>query len=195
MPLLGDGAHLVGHSFGGCVALAAAAMKPTAVRSLTLIEPAMQKMAMSHPAVRKLGLRIMMATVFSFSSAQTARRFRKIVGIPESMQPPAGSEEAKKVGEGLRTLKLPSKQQLTQWLETVKKAHIPLLVVTGGWNPAFEAVADTVAAVGGGRRKVIRSEHHFPQNVSDEFNRTLATSIDAIETRRAAAEPELVARR
>src|SRR5271165_4633819 len=39
--LLEDGAHLVGHSFGGCVALAAAARRPEAVRSLTLIEPGM----------------------------------------------------------------------------------------------------------------------------------------------------------
>jgi pimeloyl-ACP methyl ester carboxylesterase len=167
--LLGDGAHLVGHSFGACVVLAAAAMKPSAVRSLTLIEPAMPKIAMGHPAVLKFGLRLMAATVFYFSAAQRARRFSKIVRIPESMQVAVGSPEAKKVGEGLKTLKLPSKQHLMQWLETVKEADIPLLVMTGGWNPAFEALADRVAAVGGGSRVVIRSEHHFPQNVSDEF--------------------------
>jgi pimeloyl-ACP methyl ester carboxylesterase len=185
--LLGDGAHLVGHSFGACVALAAAALKPSAVRSLTLIEPAMPKIAMGHPAVLKFGLSIMLATVFSLSAAQSARRFSKIVGIPESMQVAPGSEEAKKIGEGLKTLKLPSKQQLTQWLHTVKKAEIPLLVMTGGWNPAFEALANTVATVGGGSRIVIRSEHHFPQNVSDEFNQLLAKSVDAIEARGSAA--------
>ncbi|MEJ0006720.1 MAG: alpha/beta fold hydrolase [Steroidobacteraceae bacterium] len=37
--LLDGGSHLVGHSFGGCVVLAAAASRPLAVRSLTLIEP------------------------------------------------------------------------------------------------------------------------------------------------------------
>lgn len=37
--LLGDGAHLVGHSYGGVVALLAAGLRPEAVRSLTVIEP------------------------------------------------------------------------------------------------------------------------------------------------------------
>src|SRR5690242_17626930 len=37
--LLGDGAHLVGHSYGGVVSLLAAARRPAAVRSLTVIEP------------------------------------------------------------------------------------------------------------------------------------------------------------
>src|SRR5881392_3809104 len=37
--LLGDGSHLVGHSYGGVVSLLAAARRPDAVRSLALIEP------------------------------------------------------------------------------------------------------------------------------------------------------------
>jgi hypothetical protein len=37
--LLADGAHLVGHSYGGVVSLLAAARRPDAVRSLVLIEP------------------------------------------------------------------------------------------------------------------------------------------------------------
>jgi pimeloyl-ACP methyl ester carboxylesterase len=181
--LLGEGAHVVGHSFGACVALAAAATKPNLVRSLTLIEPAMPKIAISHPAVLKFGMSLMLTNVFSFSSAKRARRFSKIVGIPPAMQAAPGSEEAKKVGDGLKSLKLPSKAQLTQWLTTIKDAQVPLWVMTGGWNPAFEALADEVAKVGGGRRQIIRSAHHFPQNISDEFNQTLASVVDAIEKR------------
>jgi pimeloyl-ACP methyl ester carboxylesterase len=37
--LLGDGAHLVGHSYGGMGAMVAAERRPDAVLSLTLIEP------------------------------------------------------------------------------------------------------------------------------------------------------------
>ena len=38
--LLGEGAHLVGYSMGGLVAMLAAARNPTAVTSLVLVEPA-----------------------------------------------------------------------------------------------------------------------------------------------------------
>src|SRR5919201_2896196 len=37
--LLEDGAHLVGHSYGGVISLYAATLRPEAVRSLTVIEP------------------------------------------------------------------------------------------------------------------------------------------------------------
>ena len=37
--LLADGAHLVGHSYGGVISLLAAARRPEAVWSLTVVEP------------------------------------------------------------------------------------------------------------------------------------------------------------
>src|SRR6202030_842838 len=43
--LLGDGAHLVGHSYGAVVALHAAALRPRAVRSLTVSEPGCLRVA------------------------------------------------------------------------------------------------------------------------------------------------------
>lgn len=49
--LLGEGAHLVGHSSGGVVAMLAAATNPDAVRSLTLIEPACYQLAKDDPVV------------------------------------------------------------------------------------------------------------------------------------------------
>ena len=74
-------------------------------------------------------------------------------------------------------------QTLQGQLETVKRAGIRLLVVSGGWSPAFEAVCDTVASIGGGRRLVIPSPHHFPQQVSDEFNLKLADFMQASDAR------------
>src|SRR6185436_10800437 len=43
--LLGDGAHLVGHSYGAVIALFAAALRPAAVRSLTVSEPGALRVA------------------------------------------------------------------------------------------------------------------------------------------------------
>jgi len=56
LKLLGPGAHLVGHSYGGVAAMAAAASKPEAVHSLVLIEPAALRVAEEIPTVgRTLG--------------------------------------------------------------------------------------------------------------------------------------------
>ena len=49
--LLGDGAHLVGHSYGGVVAMLAAARSPQTVRSLALIEPAAYRATEDVPIV------------------------------------------------------------------------------------------------------------------------------------------------
>ena len=49
--LLGDGAHLVGHSYGAVIALFAAALRPDAVRSLTVSEPGSLTVAAGNPAV------------------------------------------------------------------------------------------------------------------------------------------------
>ena len=49
--LLGDGAHLVGHSYGAVIALYAAALRPEAVRSLTVSEPGCFRVAASDARV------------------------------------------------------------------------------------------------------------------------------------------------
>ncbi len=47
---IGGGAHLVGHSYGGVIALLAAAAVPDHVRSLTVIEPPATAVARGNPA-------------------------------------------------------------------------------------------------------------------------------------------------
>jgi pimeloyl-ACP methyl ester carboxylesterase len=49
--LMGGGAHLVGHSYGGTVAMVAAAARPDLVRSLVLIEPCAHGLASADPVV------------------------------------------------------------------------------------------------------------------------------------------------
>ena len=182
-PLLGDGAHLVGHSFGGCVALATAALRPQSVKTLTLIEPAMMLLAMDDPVVRSFGFRMLRILFLSFSPTTRIRRFCELVNIPSEIRGAGDAEEQRRMGKAIRRLKMPSKGEVQAQLEAVKAAGIPLLVVTGGWSPAFEATSDRVASVGGGRRMVIRSQHHFPQQISEEFNDALMAFMRRREAR------------
>ncbi len=171
--LLGEGAHLVGHSFGGCVALAAAAMRPAAVRSLTLIEPAMMPLAIDDPVVQGFAKQLAEIAAGASSPAERAIKFAKLVGIPDAIRGGSSEAELGRMGKGLKELKLPTPPVLREQLAIVGNAGIPFQVVDGGWNPAYGAVADRVAKLGGGRHVVVKAEHHFPQLVSDEFNRLL----------------------
>src|SRR3984893_4270058 len=49
--LLGEGAHLVGHSYGAVIALYAAALRPEVVLSLTVSEPGCLRVAAGEPLV------------------------------------------------------------------------------------------------------------------------------------------------
>ena len=72
--MLEDGAHLVGHSFGGLVALLTAASRPSRIHSLTLIEPALHKIAIRDPAVCGFVFNMAFTMLTSFSAATRARR-------------------------------------------------------------------------------------------------------------------------
>ncbi len=176
--LLGDGAHLVGHSFGGCVALAATSRRPTAVKSLTLIEPGMQALAIDRLPVLLFVLRMLATLKLSFSAEQRIKRFSKLMHIPDMMGGAAGGrEEYNAMGRAISALKVPRKATLERQLSQLNQAGIPLLVVTGGWSAGVDATADVVARLGNGKRVTISSPHHFPQVVSDAFNDLLMQFI------------------
>ena len=110
--LLGSSSHLVGHSFGGCVALAAAASRPAVVRSLTLIEPAMHALGVSVPSVQEFLKSMMSVHAGSPSAAEVATRFMKVVNVPADLRGSSSPEELERMGEGIRRLKLPSPDAL-----------------------------------------------------------------------------------
>lgn len=183
-PLLGEGAHLVGHSFGACVALAAAARDPSKVRSLTLIEPAMAALAINKGPVLRFVFGLVRTLAFSRTPTERIERFIRLVNIPQEVRGGSSAEELERMGKAIKALRLPGKRALQQQLRTVKDAGIPLLVVSAGWSQAFDIVCDTVAHIGGGRRLDIAAPHHFPQLASDRFNRELDAFMRASDARR-----------
>ena len=179
--MLGDGAHLVGHSFGGCVALAAAARRPEAVRSLTLIEPAVLALAPGQPEVRRMLVRIVATTYLTFSDVERIRRFSNLLHIPDDIRGGADEATLKRMGKAIRRLKLPSPAALKRQIAAVKRTGVPFLIVTGGWSPAFDLASDAAAELGGARRLVIPCPHHFPQLISEEFNTEFAALVRTAE--------------
>lgn len=178
--LLGEGAHLVGHSFGGLVALAAAGLRPQAVRSLTLIEPALLKMATGDPAVRKTVIGMALAMVLPFSPANRARRVMKLLGIPDVF----GRDDAEltSLGQSLRRSRLPSKRWMIEQLATLRQHKIPLLVISGDSSACFIATGRKAAVVGGGTFAILPSPNHFPQWAGASFNEVLSDFWKTAET-------------
>ena len=80
--LLGDGAHLVGHSYGAVIALHAAALRPHAVRSLTVSEPGCLRVAAGDELVdaQIAGGEYLYEHAASFAPLDFLRAFRGGVG-------------------------------------------------------------------------------------------------------------------
>src|SRR5437016_6230802 len=143
--LLENGAHLVGHSYGGVISLYAAALRPEAVRSLALIEPPAFGLALEDPAVATLvdELHALWDRARSMEPAVFLSEFSiRIIGrrIPATMELPPDVEQ------GVRTLmveRLPSEADPP--LEELAQMPFPKLVVSGGHSEAFDAVCAVLA--------------------------------------------------
>jgi pimeloyl-ACP methyl ester carboxylesterase/acyl carrier protein len=179
--LLGDGAHIVAQSYGTLGALVAAAQRPAAVRSLTLIESAASHVAREHPAVADYERA--MRTLTAAPPADPAELFRAFFNViePTARYPeplPASLHAfAASLQDGMWW---PWEAELP--LAAVRAAAIPTLVVSGGGRPVFEAISDALAAALHGERLVIPGGHGT-QNTGTPFNEALADFLDRAERR------------
>ena len=61
---------------------------------------------------------------------------------------------------------------MKQAADAVAKAGVPVLIVTGGWNPLYDAGADVLARMTHGRHVIVPSANHFVQSTNaDGFNK------------------------
>lgn len=131
--LLGDGAHLVGHSYGGVAAMIAAAARPELVRSLCLIQPGSMRVAEDHPVVAELLARNRASSAAlpeDLTAADYLRSANESVGMPVPEPTP----------ERLRAA-WTSMGERPCWdagvpLEPIARAPWPTLVVVGDWAGA-----------------------------------------------------------
>src|SRR6266567_4761516 len=92
-PLLEDGAHLVGHSYGGLIALLMAARRPKSVLSLAVSEPPAFALARGNPEVEQLLRQLDEVRQTVREPREYASRFLQLVGsnavLPDVLPPEA----------------------------------------------------------------------------------------------------------
>jgi pimeloyl-ACP methyl ester carboxylesterase len=168
---LGDGAHLVAHSYGGLGALLAAAARPKAVHSLTLVEPMAYSVALDQERVRRSVEEV--GAYFDHQPADARvflEGFFRLMGVeakPPDPLPPA----LERTTRLLMRCRYPWTARLP--LDDLAQAEFRSLVISGGHSPVFETVCDVLAARLGAEREVLSGAGHSVPRLGAPFNARL----------------------
>jgi pimeloyl-ACP methyl ester carboxylesterase len=175
-----DRVHLVGHSYGGVICLLAAAVRPEALRSLTVIEPPAFAVAAGNQAVDDLlaGLKDHWRAGPRESPARFLDTFLHLVGssteLPDPLPPPLAQGAAMLIVErGPWEADIPLRQ--------LARTPFPKLVVSGAHSTAFDAVCDVLERELGADRAVIAGAGHSVPRVGEAFNQQLERFLTEAE--------------
>jgi pimeloyl-ACP methyl ester carboxylesterase len=171
--LMGDGAHLVGHSYGGLGVLFAAARRPDGTRSLTLLEPAALALGHHRPAGRALVDAVRSGWDQPAPDDEWVVGFLKAVGSDPDEFPPDFLAAATALVPVLRRGRPMWEADLP--LAQLAAARFPKLVVSGGHSAGFEAICDDLADSIGAGRTVIEGAGHEIQFTGPPLNQMLLT--------------------
>jgi pimeloyl-ACP methyl ester carboxylesterase len=174
--LLGDGAHLAGHSYGGVVSLLAAARRPEAVRSLVVIEPPAFGLARGNDAVEELIRNVGEAVAATEDPSEYRAAFLRGFGFPARATPLEGDELA--AARASMTERPPWEAEIP--LDALTRAGVRVLLVQGDWCPApdsaralagqaFRAVCDVLHERLDAERALFPAAHN-PQKLGRVFN-------------------------
>ena len=169
--LMGDGAHLVGHSYGGLGAMFAAARRPEASRSLTLLEPAALTLGQDHAAGRALVHAVRSGWDDDVPDEEWVVTFLKAVGSDPDEFPPEFLAAAVSLVPVFRRGRPVWDSALP--LAELASAPFPKLVVSGGHHAGFEAICDDLADRIGASRTVVEGAGHEIQFTGPPINEEL----------------------
>jgi pimeloyl-ACP methyl ester carboxylesterase len=169
--LIGDGAHVVAHSYGGLGAMLAAARRPEATQSLTLVEPAAAALAEHDEDWRRLVAEVRELWGRDLPDDDWVVRFLKAVGSDPSELPPEMLAAALPLVPLLRQGRPFHEAALP--LAELAEAPFPKLVVSGGHHPGFDAMCVDLAARIRGRHAVVEGAGHEIQLVGEPLNALL----------------------
>jgi pimeloyl-ACP methyl ester carboxylesterase len=181
--LLGDGAHLVGHSYGAVIALLAAAQSPQAVRSVIVSEPGALRIAAGDPVVDAMiadGERLYGASA-SIPQADFLRLFR--AGLHSTHETPTELPGWLQRGASLLAHERPPWEAEIP-LDDLGAAAFPKLVISGGHSAAFETVCDVLADRIGAERAIVSGREHTIPSVGAEYNACVHEFLTRAETAR-----------
>jgi pimeloyl-ACP methyl ester carboxylesterase len=166
--LMGDGAQLVGHSYGGLGAMYAAARRPEATLSLALLEPS----ASSVPGLDAEGSRLVnrIRDIWDKDAPDEEwfKDFLIAVGTNPASLPPEVLEEIVPLVPIARRGR-PSWDAVLPLAE-LRAAAFPKLVVSGGHSAGFDAICDALAEQIGAARAVVPGAGHEIQFTGEPIN-------------------------
>jgi pimeloyl-ACP methyl ester carboxylesterase len=178
--LLGEPAHIVGHSYGGIVCLHAAALRPEGVRSLTVIEPPAFAVARGNPAVEG----VVAAIERHYAAGQELAEEAFLEGFLHAwgfatVQPRTFSPRARRGVRSSMTERFPWEAEIP--LDGLAATGVPALVARGAWDEAepgarelagaaFAAVCDVLVARLRAQAAVFPGAAHQPQLLGAPFN-------------------------
>jgi pimeloyl-ACP methyl ester carboxylesterase len=171
--LMGDAAHLVGHSYGGLGVMLAAARRPEATLSMALLEPGAFSLGRQDEAARALVDAVRHLWAQPLPDEAWVRRFLTLVGSnPDVLSPELIADAVRLVpvfrrGRTIVDVELP--------LAELAAAKFPKLVVSGGHSDGFEAICDDLAERIRADRTVVRGAGHEIQFAGRPLNDVLLT--------------------
>jgi len=156
------GDHLVGHSYGGVIALLAAAAVGEDLASLTVIEPPCTRVALDDPAVAAFADRG--AAFWRDGPRDDPEAFLRgfLASVGSAFDPPSPLPPA--LERGARALiaeRGPWEAEIP--LERLRALDLPTLVVSGAHHHAFDAICDALERELGAERLVVAGHGHNPQ--------------------------------
>ena len=183
--LVRRGDHLVGHSYGGVIALLAAATAADRVASLTVIEPPATRVARGNPAVDRFEAEA--ADWWENGPRDDLEAFLAgfIAAVGADLEVP--SPLTPELEQGVRALvfeRSPAEAEIP--LATLAASPFPKLVVSGDHHAALEAICDVLERELRAERVVFRGHGHSPHRHPD-FDAALAGFVDRADVPRAAA--------
>lgn len=158
---------VIAHSAGAIPAVLAVAQDPMSVVALVLVEPALYDIARGTPPIER--------HIDAMTSARRRADTGDLFGFWSVVRPimfggpadPASWASEREVASRLASFELPWGHDVTAHMV----ARTQTLVITGGWNDEYEAVASALVDAGASHVQLIGNEHR-PQDHPD-FERTV----------------------